>query len=380
MKRTLKRIEYALKVVLYKGLLVRLFHNPPITKPLDPKQVRRILVLRRDMIGDMIITSWLFRALHDLNPQIKIDVIASTRGASVIHHNPRICTVWTLQGGWRSLIDTILKARQYTYDAVICLSIHGLTTDGLIANLIAPNALKLTIKQPKKHNLYQILFNKEVETHYLYEPLWRSQKAVLDALFGIDYPVEAIRQELYPPEHAQQAVAQFLREHRLEREEYIVLNISARIQLRQWGKENFIAYLKMLTNHYPDINIVITAMPDDRPSAMQIIQAVQSSRLYLMPAEFGLDEVMVLIRYAKLLVSPDTANVHIAATFQVPVVALYTLLEANIMWLPLNTIYEAIYTDKPESISHIPPARVFERTCDLLNRLVANSTVTKSNY
>ncbi len=127
MKQVIKRIEYGLKVLLYKGIFQMLFRNKPFTTTLDAQQVERILILRRDMFGDMVITTALFKAIQDLNPNIKLDVIASQKGEQVIRHNPRLSSIWihdkSLLGFWKM----ILEARKYRYDAVICLSISGLT-------------------------------------------------------------------------------------------------------------------------------------------------------------------------------------------------------------------------------------------------------------
>ncbi len=368
MKGFLKTIEYALKVLLYKGILARLFRNQPFRQPLNAREVKRLLVVRRDMVGDMVITTSLFKAIHDLNPHIEIDVIASPKGEQVIRHNPRLSKVWTLDNGL-NVFRTIWQARQRQYDAVICLSISGLTKDGLIANLVAPSAPKLTIRQPKPHNLYQILFNKEVEANHLHEPLWLSQKRVLDALFGVDYPETHLRQELYPAQSQVQAVEEFLLRNGIEKGKYVVVNLSARMWYRRWGRENFVAFLRALTYRYADLKIVLTATPDESELVWGIMDDVRDEHLFRLPHHLGLDGVMALIKFACLLVSPDTANVHIAATFKVPSVILCTPLSSNIMWVPLHNRQISLYTPKPEPITTITPDRVLEATSTLLSEI-----------
>lgn len=366
MKQVLKKIEYALKVALYKGIFARYFRNEPFSKPLNPSHTKRILILRRDMFGDMIITTSLFKAIQDLNPKIEIDVIASQKGEQVIRYNPRLSRIWTIDKGLTNFLKVLRHARQRNYDAVICLSISGLTKDGLIANLVAPSALKLTIRQPKSHNLYQILFNKEVDANHLKEPLWLSQKRVLDALFGVEYPEANLSQELYPSKKAEAKVEDFLSRNGIEKGKYIVVNLSARMWYRRWGRENFVAFLREIIYRYADLKIVLTAMPDEAQLVWGIMDDVRDENLFRFPHQFGLDGVIALTKHALLLVSPDTANVHIAATFKVPSVVLCTPLSSNVMWIPLHNRHINIYTPKPEPIVVISPREVVEATCTLL--------------
>jgi heptosyltransferase-3 len=369
MKQVIKRIEYGLKVLLYKGIFQMLFRNKPFTTTLDAQQVERILILRRDMFGDMVITTALFKAIQDLNPNIKLDVIASQKGEQVIRHNPRLSAIWihdkSLFGFWKM----ILEARKHCYDAVICLSISGLTKDGLIANLIARTAPKLTIRQPKSHNLYQILFNKEVDANHLKEPLWLSQKRVLDALFGIEYPEEKLTQELYPSPVAEKRVEEFLAQNRLEKKKYVAVNLSARVWYRRWGRANFVAYLREMIYRYADLKFVLTATPDEEELVWGIMDDVRDEHLFRTPSEFGLDEVMLLTKHALMLVSPDTANVHIAATYKTPSVILCTPLSSNVMWIPLHNRHISLYTPTPEPITSITPAEVLQASETLLREI-----------
>lgn len=374
MKQVLKKIEYALKVALYKGVLAALFQNKPFTKPLNPSKTKRILILRRDMFGDMIITTTLLKAIQDLNPKIEIDVIASRKGEQVVRNNPRLSRIWTVDTGFADFLRMLWQARRRNYDAVICLSISGLTKDGLIANLVAPSASKITIRQPKPHSLYQILFNKEVDANHLQEPLWLSQKRVLDALFGVAYPEASLSQELYPSQEAEAKVDEFLKNNEIEKRKYLVVNLSARMAYRRWGRENFVAFLRELIYRYADLKLVLTATPDEAELVWGIMDDVRDENLFRLPHQFGLDGVMALTKHALLLVSPDTANVHIAATFNVPSVILCTPLSSNVTWTPLHNRHISLYTPKPEPITVISPREVVDATRTLLHEIGIEQT------
>ena len=71
----------------WKPILARLFRNQPIEGPVDPAGVRRILVLRLDRLGDMIVSTPLLRALKALLPHVTIDVFGGRKNIGVIEHD-----------------------------------------------------------------------------------------------------------------------------------------------------------------------------------------------------------------------------------------------------------------------------------------------------
>ena len=77
-----EKLEYWWRHQIVYPLLRLIFHNPRKDSPIDIRTVKSLLFLRYDRIGDMIVTTPIFRSLKQLNPALKIGVVASETNAS----------------------------------------------------------------------------------------------------------------------------------------------------------------------------------------------------------------------------------------------------------------------------------------------------------
>ncbi|MGQ9805147.1 MAG: glycosyltransferase family 9 protein [Chlorobiales bacterium] len=359
---SLKTIEHANKTFWYRLIFKPLFRNKPFVGPLDISKVKRLLLIRRDNFGDMVISSSFFTMLKDLNPNVQLDLIASVKGKSVAEFDERLENVFAYNGGWKEFLNMCVAVRKQHYDAVLCLSFNGMTLDGLLANWLVPHAPKITTYIRKKHDLYKILFNAQIDIGKDDQaiPVWRQLRLFGEKLFGINYPESQLRQRLFLKPNAEEQARIYLVQQGLTPKNYLVLNISARMAFRKWGVENNATLLKLLFEKYPEIQVVMSAQPEDRDTARAILNTVQHPNVRLQPEHFGLHETMALIKEATMLISPDTANVHIAATFKVPCVILCTPISSGIEWTPLNVEHINVYTKQVAPISTISAHEVFE--------------------
>lgn len=360
MTMSLKAIEHANKAFWYKLLFKPLFRNKPFIGTLDISKVKRLLLIRRDNFGDMVITSSFFTMLKDLNPNVKLDLIASVKGKSVAEFDERLENIFAYNGGPKEFLKMCLTLRKHKYDAALCLSFNGMTLDGLLANVFASYAPKVTTFIRKKHDLYTILFNAQIDIGKddAAIPVWRQLRLFGEKLFGVVYPESQLRQKIFLKPGSEKNALTYLSEQHLDSKKYLMLNISARMAFRKWGVDNNAEFLKLLLEKYPQQNIVISAQPEDRASAESILSIVQCPNVRLQPEQFGLQETMALIKHSAMLISPDTANVHIAATFGVPCVILCTPISSGTEWVPLNVEHINVFTKEVAPISTISPCEV----------------------
>jgi ADP-heptose:LPS heptosyltransferase len=76
-----------------KAYFLRLLTNTKTTK-FDIKNSRNILFLRYDRIGDMVITTPVFRELKREYPEINISVLASKVNQTILDNNPYVDKVY----------------------------------------------------------------------------------------------------------------------------------------------------------------------------------------------------------------------------------------------------------------------------------------------
>lgn len=122
-------------------------------------------------------------------------------------------------------------------------------------------------------------------------------------------------------------------------DEIVVLHVSAGNPFRRWPAEHFAAVAAGLAATSPARRIIITAGPSERGAADAIGAAARqragdaASRI-VRCGEFDLSELRALVGRAALYIGGDSGPLHIAATTDVPVVALFgpTLPERSMPW------------------------------------------------
>ena len=72
-----------------------------------PEKISKILVIRNDKLGDMVVTSGFFRELRNAFPKSSITLIASEQNKAVVEKNPHIDEILTLEFSPKSLKEFI---------------------------------------------------------------------------------------------------------------------------------------------------------------------------------------------------------------------------------------------------------------------------------
>jgi heptosyltransferase-2 len=110
LKSFLKEIYLPARKVLLQSFL-------PLRKTKIPikKEIKEILFLRHDRIGDMVLTTAALKALRKTYRHAKISILASKRNYEIIKNNPNIDEIFVYEGFWSFLKEI----RRQDFDLVI---------------------------------------------------------------------------------------------------------------------------------------------------------------------------------------------------------------------------------------------------------------------
>ncbi len=89
--------------------------------PGSGKNIRRILLVRNDRLGDLVLTTPAFEALRLSMPQARIDLLCSAYAAPVVNGNPNLDEVITDHGAHdsRDLDSLVREVRGRNYDCAV---------------------------------------------------------------------------------------------------------------------------------------------------------------------------------------------------------------------------------------------------------------------
>jgi ADP-heptose:LPS heptosyltransferase len=329
---------------------------------------RRVLFIRHDGIGDLIMSTGILRAMVAAHPSLVVDVLTSPDKAAVLENLPFVDRVLVHErGGGRSWLSLLRELRSRRYDAVIDGAVGRPSVNSYTARLLIACGARWRIGSSGRLN--DFMFNvpvappacRQAEHHV-------AHLARLAAPFGLGAAAADWR-----------PVLALTRDERLEawhawrntpgRGQLVLVNLSAGSAERRWPDERFVALLARLRDRAPLARIIIVGLPHDRESVARLAQP--AGALTLIPS---VRQLIALVATADLVISPDTAVTHAASAFQRPTLALMRRREEFEMWTPYHTPGVCVFGDDPLTLNSLPTARVLSALDIVLEQLDAASS------
>jgi len=355
----LKRLEIGFRRLFIRGLRCLVQRQ---SLPLTGLEFNasKFLFIRQDRIGDVLVSTPLFRALKSKYPGAILDVVLSPHNHAALGQNPHIRRRWIYRKTPLGALRLIRWLRSERYDFAIDLMDNPSATSTAICLLAGAR--------------WNVGINKENAYSYdIVVPLLSRKEAhIVDRLgqllipFGIDPAKEKLVIEYETSEKSEVTVRDHWHRLGLEGKRVVGINISAGGEVRFWGAENFRRLLKFLERDFPTMPVLILHKPAHRHQAMDVTKGVKNA---VLSPETTFDEFAAFVRRLTLLITPDTSVVHLAAAFGLPAVVLYVQSDPNLrIWEPYRTAHRALVTPV-DDLSTISPDSVYDSTISLLSEV-----------
>jgi ADP-heptose:LPS heptosyltransferase len=330
----LKRLEQSWRK-LWIRLLVRLMRRPSDSEPDWGSAPRRVLFLRHDRAGDMILSTGVMRAIAHSYPTISLDVLASPINASLVAHAMYLKNVIVFdKKKVTSYLPTALRLRRARYHAVVDCMVTAPSVTTLLLMLASGARFRIGIAGRGNDNAFNIAVPAETaEDAHMIDRL-----AALASAFG-PLPSAADRQpvlELTPDELGRAHAAWKSRDGAPR----ILVNISAGTSERVWPEANYTAVMRHVLERAPEAAVRVMSSPSEIDRANRIANAGGGVAVRTP----GIRDAVALVATADFVLTPDTSIAHAVSAFQKPAVALYVKGKRE-RW--------ALYGGPGESIEHI---------------------------
>lgn len=305
----------------------------------------KVLIVRRDNIGDLICTLPLIASIRKLYPNARIDLLVNSYCAPVVANNPDVDHVYIYTkakhkeagesafGVYLKRFLLTLKLRWLRYDWVVLANVGYL-----------PRPLRWAKQIGAKRVIGFVDADNLGKDKTLTDPI------LLDRT-GIKHEVAYLMELLVPlgqvehipaarinPEPAALQNAKRVLQSNQSNKPLIGINISARLPSQQWPTERFIELIHQLANNFhcalfwaPGSQTNV-GHPGDDEKAAEIINACEGLGLTPYPTK-ALGELIAGIACIDLLVTADGGALHIGAACNKPIVALFGDSESK-QWYP----------------------------------------------
>ena len=363
MKSILKKIEIALRHGIVYPLMRLCLRNPIKNEKIDLQSVRRLLILRNDRIGDMVVSTPIFRKLKEKNPHLIIGVVAGPRNADIIRHNPFVNELYIAHSNAWKLWKELRRCKAGRFDTIINFIFNRTTSQGLLANYVAPRAYKVGQGAKK----YQMYFNRLLTLDRTKKHMTEIMATVVDEIFGTTIGDEQLSPEIFIPDSAHAKVDAFLHRHGLSRANsagtsgaYAVINFSAADTLRHLSVEQTVQIIRAI-NAWANDSPVLIAPPGENKKLRQILAGLgpDETKVYPPSGVAPLLEIASLVKGARYVVTCDTSLVHFASAAKTPAFVLFAPSATTPHeWQPYGIRHQCLYAEGRLGVGSIPIERI----------------------
>ncbi len=294
-----------------------------------------ILVVRTDRMGDVVLTTPVFKALRKSNPRARITVLVTPATKDLVEGNPYVDEVLVdeRKGCHQDFFGFLRLARQLRQRQFDAAVIFHTKRRYNLACFIAGIPMRVGFKNKKFGGLL---------THPLKDERHLGQKHeaqyCLDVLMALG--VEGAGLDLFLPvqRDAEQWVGQWLSEHNIKPYEIIAIHPGASDATKCWPSANFSKLIDSLNQRYL-LKVVLIGGLETISLSSDILRQCQKVQVLDMTGQTSVAQTISLLRRCRLLISNDSGPVHAAAAVGIYVISLFLRNQPGInpeRWKPLG--------------------------------------------
>lgn len=347
-------------------LLGRMLPGPRETVLPSPTSSNyRVLFIRYERIGDMIMATSLIRNIAAALPGGKVDVLATPTTAPVLEGNPNVGKVLVLDRKSIASYGRLMKQlRRERYTVMV---------DGRINNPPVFTSTPLLMYAGRARFRVGAQGNKKPRIYNVSVPEWNRIEHYIDGSkhlaipFGVNPATVDWQPEIFLSADERARAEERWEEARLlvvsgqaqpgNIAKRLLVNLSASERKRRWPDGKFLATLQAARACAPGMPMIVIGLPAEWESVQKVAHEVHA-----IPVQTPLlRDAFALVGTADLVFTPDTSISHAASAFRKP--SLVLLKREHKPYSPYNTPGEIVAwnEDEIEQMPHERVARALEK-------------------
>ncbi|WP_028950330.1 lipopolysaccharide heptosyltransferase II [Sulfurihydrogenibium subterraneum] len=269
----------------------------------------KILLYQTAFLGDLILTTPLIESIKKIYPQSNLTVISKPFGKEVLKNNPFVDRLITFDKNKDYTLDLIKTLRREKFD--IAISPHRSHRASYILFLTGI---------PKRIGFDKAGFS------FLYTDVAPHR---FDSTHEIDRNLKILEKlpdykpnlvERNPKLYLDPEEDSFYKSIDLKDKSYIVIAPGSKWETKRWTDKGFAAVIDTLIKRGE--TVVLIGSGEDLDFVEKILSKTEEKPINLV-GKTNLRQTFSLIKHSKLLISNDSAPVHMAVSFDVPVIDIY---------------------------------------------------------
>lgn len=311
---------------------------------MDISGINRILIVRTDRIGDVLLSTPVITAARSAFPNAFIAVMVSPETREIVAQNPYLNEVisYDKKLRHRGILDTLrfaMRLRKKRFD--LALILHSTARVNLISFLAGvPNRVgyargKMDFLLTSKLE-YKKRLGEKHEAEYSLDVL---------RFLGIEADMSPLVMPVKKIDDKN--MEDLLRESGLEKgERFVAIHPGASCISKMWPQENFAKTADILIDRF-GVKVVLVSSPGQAGLGEKVMGLMKNKPVFLC-GRTSLGELAALLKRAILFISNDSGPVHIACAVGVPVISIFGRNEKGLSparWRPLGARDIVVHKD-----------------------------------
>jgi ADP-heptose:LPS heptosyltransferase len=315
----------------------------------DIKNAKNVLFFRYDRIGDMVITTPVFRELKLAYPDVKITVLASKVNAGVLLNNPYVDEIITNhKNNFFSDLPSLLKLRQQKFD--VCVEFdHSVVPHAIIRlKIINPKKI-ISIKKDGRYgvsgnelSMYDVYTEKLKKRHF--RDIW------LEVLRPFDVSPKSNDYDLFITSKLKNEAQNFIKKYSSK---FLVgINLEGAVKGKKIRFSELYQICQGLHQQNNNIQVVILTSPDNFKKTGQKVKEMGLDYVEMSYKTDTILTVAAIINQLDLIITPDTSIVHIASAFNKPLVTIHeNNQDSYLLFSPVSKLHRTVFSKSKNSLN-----------------------------
>ncbi len=304
---------------------------------------KKILLVRLDRLGDLIVSTSAMQAIRKTFPQSQIDLLGSSLNCALFSCCDYLDNTYCYdKKRLFASLKLLFTLRAQKYDVVICLTPQSRSSNFFVKNLGAPIKLALCVPPTKFQKIYTLSAKQSPKSHIM-EFLQENMKEM-----GFEVPT--LKPIISIPQSSFDTVnAAYPKDPEKMRIIFSIGNIKR--PHKRWGIEKYAEVVKALYKKYnseiKELELIIMTGKSDLPLLDEFTHTPKD--YYKLYIGTSIAESAALIENSDLFICTSSGPSHIAASTSCPILSIITSYMYDV-WRPLRENDVCVVNDNLENI------------------------------
>lgn len=331
-----------------KAQLLRFFTSNK-KRDFDIKDVEKVLFFRYDRIGDMVITTPVFRELKLFFPEIKASVLASKTNQSVLTNNPYIENVYVNhKNNFLSDLKTLLILRKKNFDACIEFD-HSVVPHAILRLKIINPKIVISVSKKGRYGvkgselmLYDFYTENNDGLHF--RDIW------LETLTPFGIKPKSNHYDLFCTDAQKQVAYNFI--SKFHDKFLIGINLEGAVKGKKIEFKDLEEICRRLFYVHNNVQVIILSAPNNFKRVGKMIRKMDLDYVEQSFKTNTILDLAALIDNLDLIISPDTSVIHIASTYNKPIVTIHeNNLHSYKLFAPTSKLSRTVFSKSKNSLN-----------------------------